>query len=75
MKKIIEKIFKIKIIKQYEYRRLIDSIIVCGKVYRKYSNNKYHTGNEKVEIYLNELNNICFVENEVWEDVKDELIK
>ena len=73
LKKIIEKIFCIKIFTHTEYATLTDRVAECGRVYRKYDNGDYHHGDTTTRVKMNELSKICLVENLMWDDVEHKI--
>lgn len=76
----IKKIMRLlgyKVFTNAEYEQLTDAIANCGVYYRSLvgDDNEYRHGTRTVTVPLTELSNICLVENCVWEDVKQKVIK
>ncbi len=66
-----------KVFSKAEYDHLTDSVVRCGVYYRAIvdNDNTYHHGQRCVTVPISELSNICLVENCIWEDVKDKILK
>lgn len=64
-----------KVFTKQEYGNLTTQVAVCGKYYRSVAGDGYHNEGRNVTVSLSEMSNICLVENCIWDDVKDKLVK
>lgn len=69
IKNLIERIFRIKIMRKDNYERMIAAISDVGILYRRHSPD-YHNHDTLARIELRKLSAICIAENQVWEDVE-----
>ena len=67
MKKLIEKVFGVKILSADLYDDLTHKVAECGKVYRAHSGDSYHHYDATVLVKLTDLSKICLVENLIWD--------
>lgn len=71
MKKLIEKLFNIKILSGKEYIFLLDRIAEMKKTYKDADDfpNDYHHSLRETKVLLSDLSTFCTIENMFWDDI------
>ena len=74
MRKLIKKVFGLKILTSSEYEELLNRVSDCGNVMRKYADkDAYSNYGQRYKVEAGDLSKICHVENLFWEDIKHKL--
>ena len=65
MKKLIEKLFGVRIVSKAAYSRLTSAVAECGKTYREHAGDNYHNGDLTANVKLSDMSKICLAENAI----------
>ena len=63
MKRIIERLFKVKLIKEVEFNHLKASVDQVASKYKEKAGSDYHNWDKKAEFNLADISCICVAEN------------
>lgn len=71
MKKLIEKIFKVKIFNEYEYGTLVKAVAKTGNMVRTYTDqDSYCNYGQSYKVSASDLSDVHLIENCIWKDVE-----